>query len=493
MNGEDDKETLARVQAAVEAAIGQELLDIGEDYPLLERGVITSLDIVMITAALEEAFQIEIPDSSISMSNFHSLNSLAALVTARTSNMGEVGFSEKKANIILLSLGGALRRPVLFVLLLSAWFLGIDTVVGLSINGPLAPYLADFNENGMRLFPAVGGPHSIDDFQAAIRTHEISRAGDNDGFRVAFFGDSGTIGSYVRAREAIPAQAEIELKKKFKNAKCYNLAFYQTSFVKDAMILEAALKANGGKPPFDIAVITMNEFYFHPRHSRRIVEVMPVFGFNEPLFRSFIKRIGQEENGDYRRLLDSLSTTRDNNYWPLEPWFAQRLNLYKSGPRLRFLFKRHLLVHDMPLSDKFEYGMTTTGNRKLMEDNIIDPVPGYSSHDNYLSREDLNDNISYKLLEDIVSFLEGHGVRTLAYVKPLAPAPWKGKYDLGPYTSPDIVADIAQRHPLEMVDARFAIKGSQFTDSFQHYSAEGNRVIGRMIADKLSQMMSEEK
>ena len=488
-----DPETLSRVKAAVASAADHDLGDIGDDHPILESGIITSLDIVMIAASLEEEFQIEIPDSAITMENFHSLRALGAMVSSMTQTLGEVGFSEKRPNVILLSLGGALRRPALFAVFVAVSFLALDTFAGFAVMGPLAPYLEDFNEKGMRLYPAVGGNNAIDDLKAAVDMHEISGPPAAGGLRVAFFGDSGTMGSFVRAEDAIPAQAELALKERYKDAKCYNLAYYQTSYVKDAMILEAVLQASGGKPPFDIAVFTMSEFYFHPLHGKRIVQVMPSFGFNDHLFRSFVKRAGKQESQAYKQIMADLALARKNGYWPLEPQMARHLNLYKLGPRMRFLFQRHAPFQELKTSYKFEYHLAVTGKKQWVDDSAIDPPDGFILHDYYLTKESVRQNISMTVFEDIVSFLELRGVKILVYLKPVAPAAWEGKYKQGPYTSPKLAADIAQMHPMGIVDARFALKGSQFTDSLTHYSAEGNRIIGRMIAGKLADMAQEAK
>ena len=58
--------------------------DFSKSKEFLVDGLIDSFDVVMITTALEEAFQISIPGEKITPENYASIEKLAALITECT-------------------------------------------------------------------------------------------------------------------------------------------------------------------------------------------------------------------------------------------------------------------------------------------------------------------------------------------------------------------------------------------------------------------------
>lgn len=58
----------------------QPTVDFAASTDFLEDGLIDSVDVIMVTAALEEAFAIAIPGDSITPENYASVERLAALV-----------------------------------------------------------------------------------------------------------------------------------------------------------------------------------------------------------------------------------------------------------------------------------------------------------------------------------------------------------------------------------------------------------------------------
>jgi len=59
--------------------------DIPDDYPLIENGVLTSLQTVELVMFLEERFGIMVEDEELDEENFGSINAIAELVASKTS------------------------------------------------------------------------------------------------------------------------------------------------------------------------------------------------------------------------------------------------------------------------------------------------------------------------------------------------------------------------------------------------------------------------
>jgi acyl carrier protein len=59
--------------------------ELPEDYPLIENGVLTSLQTVELVMFLEDRFGITVEDEELDEENFGSINAIAELVASKTS------------------------------------------------------------------------------------------------------------------------------------------------------------------------------------------------------------------------------------------------------------------------------------------------------------------------------------------------------------------------------------------------------------------------
>ena len=59
--------------------------EVDVDYPLLEKQVVDSLDMITLISLLEDEFDVEIDDRDVVPSNFASIGRIAALVESRRS------------------------------------------------------------------------------------------------------------------------------------------------------------------------------------------------------------------------------------------------------------------------------------------------------------------------------------------------------------------------------------------------------------------------
>ena len=59
--------------------------ELPEDYPLIENGVLTSLQTVELVMFLEDRFGVMVEDDELDEENFGSINAIAELVASKTS------------------------------------------------------------------------------------------------------------------------------------------------------------------------------------------------------------------------------------------------------------------------------------------------------------------------------------------------------------------------------------------------------------------------
>jgi acyl carrier protein len=57
--------------------------ELADDYPLLERDVVDSLGIFKIIGFIEDEFDVEVDDEELVPENFETINSIAALISAK--------------------------------------------------------------------------------------------------------------------------------------------------------------------------------------------------------------------------------------------------------------------------------------------------------------------------------------------------------------------------------------------------------------------------
>ncbi|MGI9049024.1 MAG: phosphopantetheine-binding protein [Rubrobacteraceae bacterium] len=58
--------------------------ELPDDYPLIESGVLTSLQTVELVMFMEDRFDISVEDDELDEENFESIKSIAGLVTSKT-------------------------------------------------------------------------------------------------------------------------------------------------------------------------------------------------------------------------------------------------------------------------------------------------------------------------------------------------------------------------------------------------------------------------
>lgn len=476
---------LDRVRGVLQEELGDGRLEgIAADHPLLRSGLINSLEIVSVTLALEAGFGIKIPAAAANPENFADLNAIVRLVESLKSGAHRP-LTTGRRHALAESLYAALRRPFLLCLCFVLAALAIDGAIRLLIAGPLAADYREFVEDGHRLYP-VAGNHSQDDFEFAVSQHRILRpTPTGDTWRVAVFGDSGTIGSWMSWQDSIAAQTAAELHRTSGAVEMFNLAYFIRAFPKDMMILGAILKQSGGKLPFDAVVLTLSDEYFSRPHFEHSASSYAHLSINADLLMQLAPILAAEHRPLLERMAKEYKRKGARLSNPILAQLQRYSALFHYGAYIRDVLNRSIYA---PLGkpkftwrDEFARGTTP----------MFDPVPPRpprrdSVAFNGLAPDELDGDV-VKLLQALLEGLAQQGIPVVLYLEPTAPREWQAYLapPRGTVTTPQVLANLCAPPACRIADARWVLSGTQFSDSLAHYTKSGNAVIAGVIADAL--------
>ena len=462
-----------QIRACIAEALGApEFLRLAPETVLVESGRVSSMDIVTVATALEERFGVVIPSTAVTVANFNTLQALARMVESLKAGAPAAAVvSEPEAPALLASLAACLRRPLLFVVLFAAMLVGLDLGMGLLFDGPLAGRYHAFLESGARLYPVSGG-YGTNDLAFAVSQHRISSApsASKAAARVAVFGDSGTIGSWVRPGDALPGALETELRKRYAGVLVYNLAHYMQSLHKDVSILEAVL-AKSATPPFDVAVITLGDLYFNRVFGERLLANVPFLSLNGELFREYAGRLPRDTAADTASLYEEIERADAAHRNRMIAWLERNSALYHYAPYFRYA-TRPLSVFE----EQYKVGLTP-----FQPDPTRPPPPGQSLSTGI--PDAAFDERVVRLLDATIGLLRASGVRVVLFLKPEAPREWQSFYKrAGKRDVRDVAEAICAQQRCLVADERWVLSGAQFTDSLAHYTAGANRQLAHRLA-----------
>lgn len=468
--------SIESVRAVVAGALGDGRLDsAAADAPLVRSGLISSLEIVTVSLALEDTFGISIPPALVTVANFDTLVSLVRLVEAGGSGSGPAAAADgAEWSAFRARAVGVVRRPLLFAVFALSSLLFLDWGFGALMRGPFANSYDRFMESGHRLYPIAGG-YSQDDLGFAVAQHRILHPSGGAGPRVAFFGDSGTIGSFVRYEDAIPHALEDAMRQRYPGAEVYNLAFFMQFLAKDLMILEAVLAGSEGRVPFDVAIFTLGDDYFKRDFVIHLEGAMPYLSLNWPLLAHFTARLPESERGPFQSMDAELQAASRRMHNPLEEFLQRYSALYHYAPYFRYLVTevlRSAKPYDYPYS---------VGRKPL-----FNPVPATPPANFLMSLGIAGANVDARIesmTRATVAYLKARGVRVVLYLKPHGPNEWRTQYQpTSALTAKEISERLCEGGDCSVVDLRWEISGSEFTDTIAHYTADANRRIGNKLA-----------
>jgi acyl carrier protein len=481
--------TIERVRKAIGDAVGPDRLEgIGDQHALVQSGTISSLEIVLIGLELEKEFGHVIPNNALTIANFTSLATLATIIDALAGEGGHVSVARDEPQGLYgrlhRSLADALRRPLLFGALFTLFLVLLDAVALplLIERGPLRKAYASFSDNGERLYRSSGG-WAPDDLQVAVGRHRIMKESGQGWPRILFFGDSGTIGSWVKAEDAAPAQVEMRLRQTWPSARVYNFGFFMRSFMKDAMLLEALLKLKDGDLPVDAVIFTFSDAYFHKPFQDSLVAAMPYFWLNRDLLRDLPLHIGTQTPDAYLRITSELARASAKHRNRFTEVVLERLSVYRYKSFLQFLML-HGRASDASWSREY-----AIGDKPLLPMRLATPPAGFQLHDTGFDTTTL-DRDAATLVDDVVDFLSRRGIKVYFFLRPYAPLEFKAHhFDTGPTTIDNLIRERGWDRKATIIDLRWSLYGDQFSDTLSHYTPAGNRVLGDAIAATIAQTL----
>jgi acyl carrier protein len=481
---------IKRVRKAIGDAVGPDRLKGIEDkHALVQSGIISSLEIVMIGLELEKEFGLVIPNNALTVANFTSLTTLAAMIDAlagegvRTS----IARDEEPRDLygrLHRSLANSLRRPLLFGALFVLFIVLLDAVaVPLLIEyGPLRKAYASLSDDGERFYRSSGG-WAPDDLQIAVARHRIMNETGQGWPRVLFLGDSGTIGSWVRADEAAPALVETRLRRIWPSARVYNFGFFMRSFIKDAMLLEALLQMKHGDLPLDAVILTLSDAYFHKPFQDSLVAAMPYFSLNRNLLRDLPQHIGTQTPDAYARMTSELAVAGAKHRNRFTEAVLERSSAYRYKTFLLYL------MLSARTGDAFWSREYAVGEKPLLPTRLAEPPANFQLHDGGFDTATLDRDV-VTLADDVVNFLNRRRIKVYFFLRPYAPLEFKGHHFFSlPMTIDNLIRDRSWDRKATIIDLRWSIYGDQFSDSLSHYTPAGNRVLADAIAATIAQTL----
>ncbi len=472
--------TVEAVRAAASDALGDRRLDgLTADASLVRHGVISSLEIVAVTTALEERFHLSIPAAQVTVQNFDTLYAMARLVRSQGSQSVPIPESEGgEWSAVRASAMGVMRRPVLLLALTLGFLVALDAGLKALMVGPLASSFHAFLERGNRLYP-VGGTYSQDDLAFSTAQHRIVRQEKRGNPRIAVFGDSGTIGSFVPYGEAIPGALEKALRQRYPETEVFNLAFFMQFFAKDLMIMEAAIEESDGEIPFDVAVFTLGSDYFKKHFIAQLQAAMPYLSLNWVLLDRFAARVPEDKRPPFASLSQDLRGASASTRTTVEGWLQRHSAIFHYAP-----YFRYLVTEVLRSAHPYDYAYSV-GRRPL-----LDPVPDEPPESFSLSLGVAPGNIDRRVVamaDAAIGLLQERGVKVVLYLKPHGPNEWRSHYEQDPNMNAREIAEaLCRGGRCVVVDLRWSLSGSQFTDSLAHYNAGANRQIAEQIAEVLT-------
>lgn len=457
-----DSPTLASVGIAIDTILGENRLEqIPPDECLLRSGVITSIELVTVVVGLEKHFGVSIQQSDFTVDSL-TLYRFYELVGGKPDEVTRAG-SGVSPN------GGQVNRikfPVAVFFSAMIAFLILDFCVEIAMESVLSDSYSAFLENGERLYP-FSGSFSHDDFNFAIKHHRINTNAGNATTSILFFGDSGTIGSYLPAALSIPAFTERNLS----DVQIHNLAWYGRLLPKDLMILELAWDHD-----FDIVVFTLGADYFNRENVNAWIDAYPHVSFNWQSFDAFSRRIPDAQKEPFDRSLSKLHTADTRHFGPFWRTAYRFLALTHYRPFLQYNIMFNILP-DRFISD-MKYELLFKRDERVFATSIPTTLrPG-------LWRQDI-DQDQLDLLEQTIVLLSERGTKTVLFIEPAGPSDWPHAYGDNRIPIEQVLLSLAERTGALVIDMSWAIESVEFMDSNAHYTAKANERLGVEIANTI--------
>jgi hypothetical protein len=279
--------------------------------------------------------------------------------------------------------------------------------------------------------------------------------------------------------EAIPAQTEVVLRNTHPSAEVFNLAFFMQFFAKDLMILEAVLQQTPATSGFGVVVFTLGDDYFARSFIRALPREMPFLALNRDLLAEFSTRVPDESRAPLQDMLGELAAASHGSMTGFVELLTKRSAIYHYAPFFRYF------VDELPLVESLNPNYNFPMQYAVGRTPLYSPVPAQPPPSVPLNLgvpEGDFDRRVPTLLQTAIAFLHQRGTRVVLFLKPHGPNEWKALYRVAGTTALDVANRVCAGSQCSVVDMRWALSGSQFTDSLAHYNAKANRMLGEAVA-----------
>jgi acyl carrier protein len=454
---------LDELRGTIGEALGDDrLAGLDGDEALWTAGLISSLELVTIVLALEQRYQVRIQDSLVSPRNFASLNAIGRLLNSLTTDDAPPATAARSG---LDSVKRVVSRPLTLVAAALAVSFCIDVGLRIVVGRAKMEY-ARFLEQGARLYP-FSGAFSHDDFEFAVEQHAIRASPSHARVNVLVLGDSGTIGSYLPAREAIPSHLGRTLEERGSNLRSLNLAFFGRLLVKDLMLLELTLD-----DATRVVVFTVGAEYFKKAVVDRWIGTFPHPSFNWRMFQRFRRRIPPTEAAPFVAMEEALHDADLRHLGPL------RRVLYAHSAMRYGPFLQYWLQVQIPPS---EWGSPMKWDMlRVAEQRLCLEGPRFEVTD--LVDPGELDERQITLLKSTIRYLRARDIGVVLWVEPAGPRSWRTTTGNGlPVAA--IAEQVASETGAVVADASWSLDACDFLDSTAHYTSSANRSLGERLAD----------
>jgi acyl carrier protein len=447
---------------------------VGPDDPLVADGLISSLDLVRLAVYVETVTGVRLDPSRLGPGGLDTAASIAAAVSVP---MGEAP-SRIRASFEPGPLSRAFRgRLAVRIVVLAAMVFFLDRgLFWLAESGPLSGFRNAVYEHGSRLY-TTHGYFADKYFPAGVRKHLLSAARDlADRFVILFFGDSGTFGSFLPAVDSLPTLLESALKTDSPPAAVYNLAYYIPTLFKEAALLELTRERRR-----DLVILTVDPDYFDRRAQMTVINDFDILHANVPYIEDYLDRLPAHTSSgltEYRDRLHSL-------YLGSGSWIphlaGSRSGIIQHGAFFRQILKQTPLFPLTPDAVFQNQATTQVFARQDLSAAIAHMGRLYNFGPSL-------DPALLNLLTAIVEAESGRGARVVIYLRPAARLKSGELYPWSRAAYARMIPEIraaCERGGGVFIDAHDLLPQSEFLDSRDHFTREGNRIQADFLADEL--------
>jgi acyl carrier protein len=457
---------------------------LAEDEPLISGGVVTSFDLVAISAFLEKRFGVTVPDAMVSREHLDTVARIASLVerlrggaTAPVPDAAARGAFDP----IAACLPSFQRAPLLVVAAILAGLVLVELGA------------RDWFERRGGLDALEGSDrrrmnYSHRDYEVALARHDLGRtAKAKDEVRIVFQGDSGTYGSFLSAEEACPAVMGRLLQEKDPGVRVYNVSYFGQSWVKDAEMLEAALAY---KP--DILVVSGSSTYLNrDRQDEWWLKLPTTMVYNRPLFRRFLASVpGGVARPEFQDIDAILAASEKRGGMAVE-------HRVRAVERHSVIAENHLLLQPLLLNvvRGLMPGQLAQSRAMGLDPRTLRVFKGKTTRDVDVDRPFPMDPRMAALLEAIFDRARDAGVE-VAFLWEPEPTIQGSPPRRIPWTEETwrVIArtftETTGRHSVPLVDCCDLLSQDEYLDSERHWTSDGNAAIGAQLAKALEPLVA---